>query len=714
MAKPALEDEIVLSPGTHVHAVDDDSGFLEESAGVRRIQGERLGAAVSEVLGALTVPRRVGDVLDGVRDLSRDQALTWLSDLLEAGLVRPGRPVAGTTVQLCGDETLTACARVALPAHARVSADGADLLLVIADSLYDARAEALARDCVRRGSAFLVAGADPGRGAFVTPVWRPGERLACYECVRTRLHANAPTGRTRWEYQQSLSRGGVSSGRGPVGVAGALGVAAVLAGVRAAAWLNDADGPQDDLIWIGDDLSAGHRPVLPVPTCSWCDQQQTGRERVEPGGLLAAVDDVAGIVHSATVRLAESGPRVHLGGSVAADNSLVRPSLRVTLNGGAGFTRSAALLSTAGESVERYAAGIWRREDLVVARYDDLDGPAVHPGEFALYSPEQYADPAFPYRPFTASDVVRWTRAHRLRDGAEVWVPASTVYLPYRRVREEDEFAPSISTGLAAGPGHIAAVLSGLQEVIERDALAISWLHRLPPRPVSPEVVAASPRVAEQLALGTSWTVDFHDLSLDLDLPVVAAVMRYRRDREDVLSFGSACRGDLTGAVEKAFLEAAQGLTYVRRLLRTFADWEAAPDFSDVDEFNKHAILYTRYPHLRERAGYLLHGPITRRPARLSVPAPEGDEALLDSAVRQLAGAGHEVYVVDLTTPDVAALGVRVVRVLVPGLQHLSGSHALRFLGGRRLNEMPLRLARSEGHESWSSRPDNSFPHPLP
>jgi bacteriocin biosynthesis cyclodehydratase domain-containing protein len=761
----APEDRLLIAPGTRVHVVDDDSGFLEEPAGVRRIQGERLRAAVTEVLGPLSAPRTVAEVLGGLSDLSQDEGLSWLGELLDAGLVHRPSADRTATVLLAGDPSLLACSRVAFgadvevierlrddsPEHPRPALPAADLTVVLAGSLFDRWAEQLAAACVELGRPFLVAAADPGRGAFVTPVWRPGESLACFDCVRIRLHANAPTGRTRWEYQRSLTDGdgdgtGDGDGVGSAGIppeqAARLGLAAALAGARAAQWLartsDAAAGSVDDLLWVDATLALSRRPVLPVPTCRWCrigsDHQSADPDgaaaRREPAGLEAAADEICGIVHSASVRTAETGPRVQLSGSVAADNSLIAPSLRVTLNGGAGFTRRSALLATLGETVERYAAGLFRRADLVLSSYAGLDEPAVAPEVFALYSPEQYGQPGFPYAPFTADTVVRWVRAVRQRDGAVVRVPASQVYLPYRRVRGEEEFAPCISTGMAAGPSMTAATLSGLQEVVERDALAISWLHRLPPRPVAEEAVAQSSDLRHALGRRSSWSVRFHDLSLDLDVPVIAAVMRYRHDREDILSFGSACRGDVTAAAEKAFLEAAQGLTYVRRLLRAHADWECAPDFSNVDDFNKHAILYTKYPTLRERAGYLVapgeaadaapDGPAAagRTPRPVDAPGPdagpETDHDRLTRIVQQLAALGYETYVVDLTTPDVAALGVRVVRVMVPGLQHLSGIHARRFLGGRRLLELPGQLLAADVGTSAGSCPDNPFPHPLP
>jgi thiazole/oxazole-forming peptide maturase SagD family component len=421
----------------------------------------------------------------------------------------------------------------------------------------------------------------------------------------------------------------------------------------------------------------------------------------------AAVDDRVGIVHAASVRPAEIGPDIHLAGSTSADFAVIRAPMRVTRNGGAGFTAADAMNATIGESLERYAAGFYRRAELRLAAWRDLDERAVIPATFGLFSTEQYRQPGFAFAPFADDTAVRWVPAERLDNGQSALLPASQVYLHYRRVPGEAAIGPSISTGLAAGPTAELATLSGLYEVIERDALAISWLRRLPPRPVPAEVLAATPTVARHLGRGSSWHVAFYDISLNLTPPVIVAVMEYVAGGERVMSFGSACRWSQHDAVEKAFLEAAQGLTYVRRLVARHQGWRAAPDFSNVDDFNKHAVLYTMHFELRERAGYLVD-PTTRaactRPARPPLPRPAPAEALAD-VIDGLAAAGFASYRVDLTTPDVARVGVRVVRTVVPGLQHLAGSHPLRYLGTPRLHSVLPGQGRP---------PDNPFPHPLP
>ena len=77
----------------------------------------------------------------------------------------------------------------------------------------------------------------------------------------------------------------------------------------------------------------------------------------------------------------------------------------------------------------------------------------------------------------------------------------------------------------------------------------------------------------------------------------------------------------------------------------------------------------------------------------------------------RIAATGHRPLLCELTTPDVAELGLTVVRAVVPGYHPLVCGHRHRALGGRRLWEVPQRL----GHPGISAqRNDNPLPHPYP
>ena len=73
---------------------------------------------------------------------------------------------------------------------------------------------------------------------------------------------------------------------------------------------------------------------------------------------------------------------------------------------------------------------------------------------------------------------------------------------------------------------------------------------------------------------------------------------------------------------------------------------------------------------------------------------------------------GFDVVVFDLTTPDVAQAGFKVMRTVIPGMQPLDIHHNLQHLGGRRLFDVPRQLGFTAQPSNASDL--NPYPHPFP
>ena len=147
---------------------------------------------------------------------------------------------------------------------------------------------------------------------------------------------------------------------------------------------------------------------------------------------------------------------------------------------GKGFTTRAAWISCVGEAVERYSAGRWSPDELVMATRAELPGDAVDPRDLVLYEPERYDD--LPYAPYADETRLAWLTGCSLTDASEIWVPAIAALMEFT-VGDSSEFLfPITSNGLAAGPTLQAAVTSAIFEVLERDAFMITWSNQLPAR----------------------------------------------------------------------------------------------------------------------------------------------------------------------------------------------------------------------------------------
>src|SRR6185436_18842884 len=109
--------------------------------------------------------------------------------------------------------------------------------------------------------------------------------------------------------------------------------------------------------------------------------------------------------------------------------------------------------------VERYSAAIYDVSELPLCPRTAAPFPCVAPEEFALYSAQQYEEPAFPWVPFQDTTPVRWARGVDAATGQPCYVPAAMVFMPYHFYCDTGEvpIVQPISTGLACHMGRARA-----------------------------------------------------------------------------------------------------------------------------------------------------------------------------------------------------------------------------------------------------------------
>jgi ribosomal protein S12 methylthiotransferase accessory factor len=284
---------------------------------------------------------------------------------------------------------------------------------------------------------------------------------------------------------------------------------------------------------------------------------------------------------------------------------------------------------------------------------------------------------------FGLSAAIPWTLAADWKTGAAVWVPYELVHADATvpRMRGAGVFIHS-TNGLASGNIRAEAMLHGLCEVIERDALALF-------EQAAPEMQAArrldlttiddpiATRLIERLAAAEIVPIAW-DATSDIGIATVRVALHDETSdpvtRPLPASLGAGCHPDRRVAFCRAVTEAAQGrLTGI------------AGSRDDIGR--------SRYRDSQSAvalAGYrqAAHDESGERPFG-GVPTHTCDSvtADLERVLAQLARAGLErVIFVDLGRPG---MPVSVVRVIVPGLEGPIDSPS--YVPGRRAR---ARLAR--------------------
>ena len=367
---------------------------------------------------------------------------------------------------------------------------------------------------------------------------------------------------------------------------------------------------------------------------------------------------------------------------------------------GSATTPEQARIAAISEVVERYAAmAPVQPHDIVNAPFREVSDIAIEPERFAQLSPPRGRE-----RSAFVDVPVEWVWGYSLSNNAAALVPAALVHLSRRRPPNAPDF-PGTS-GFASHSSLPHAVLAGLLEVLERDALAIAWRQRHPLHaidiPESDELAGMAPLFANTDAIPAAYLVPS-----DAPVPVVFATLTSDA-QYPFAATGAACRPSLASAVQKALLEAGQSMSWMRI--------RGASAQEPLDGPRARAAFYARRSgaarlHLElTRCATSAEGVQTNRQvASEAVFGSHGAISLLSSLVSQLREDGREVIVAELTPPDAGSAGFRVVRVLVPGALDACADPAQRTVGDERLDTVGVKL----GLPTLRYAEVNTLPFPL-
>ncbi|WP_409180100.1 YcaO-like family protein [Amycolatopsis sp. VS8301801F10] len=363
----------------------------------------------------------------------------------------------------------------------------------------------------------------------------------------------------------------------------------------------------------------------------------------------------------------------------------------------------AELLSVA-ESVERYSALAVRDEALVFASADELGPDAVAPAEWPRASAAEFAVPNCPLTEPDGTDRIRWVRAWSLTHARPRYVPARLVWLGLPPRCPAELFTLGNPSGSAAHTDYPRAVLAGLLEVVERDALMLAWLHRLrlPRLDVRPDDLPESLRPYLDRSRAAALETRVFDATTDFGVPVFFALQLADRDPLLAQLVCTTAGLDPAVAVAKAYRELA--------MLRVALQANAPADPAQVPADGVCGGAYrSGAPEARGQFDFLLRGPRPLRTlAELPVPSSDDPVRQLDWAVARLRARGAEALAVDITSVEARAAGAVVVKVLVPQAVPLSFGTGVRMLATPRLHTAPVAM-------NHPARAEAAFnPHPQP
>ena len=410
--------------------------------------------------------------------------------------------------------------------------------------------------------------------------------------------------------------------------------------------------------------------------------RERARSLVSPYGLVSQV-------HPLHANEADPPFHVHLGRtghSIHEGQITFEGDIGNTDGAGSGSDSTTAEFIAVMESLERYSSAMWDARSFLLESENNLQERLVSPNQFPRCSTAEL-DSGHVLRRYDPGVPIRWVRGWSLTSGHQVWVPAIAVYLHLPYLNDSERFIRSVSTGCAVHESMRKAVLNGLLEVVERDAIALTWLHELPlPRIAASEAGEFPPEALASWKSYRDYGIETHlfDATTDFGIPVIFALQISDQDDDIAQLVGAASALEPAEALTKVFREMAS----IRIALRAFlAQSTSIKIYPDVANVTGGAALMGQRAY-RDAFSFLLNSERETSPSRMPNLLELNDDPLREMIIRiRLAGA--EVIAVDITTDEARSVGARVVKVLVPEAVPLSFVHRERYLDTPRLISAP-------------------------
>ncbi|MCA1992314.1 MAG: TOMM precursor leader peptide-binding protein [Coleofasciculus sp. S288] len=399
------------------------------------------------------------------------------------------------------------------------------------------------------------------------------------------------------------------------------------------------------------------------------------------------ISPITGIV-SALVRISEPESNlihtymaVHNFGS-AADLKSLRHLLH---NKGAGKGKSDLQSRASGfcEALERYS-GLYQGDEIrIKSTYTQLEDRAIHPLSCLHFSEtqyqnretlnQQYSNIDWIPEPFDETKEIEWTPVWSLTQQTFKYLPTALCYYNYP-LPPDHLFGLANSNGSAAGNTLEEAILQGFMELVERDSVGIWWYNRIH-RPAVDLASFDDPYLVELQAYYRTQQREFWvlDLTADLGIPVFAAVSRRIDGGAEEILLGYGAHFDPKIALLRAVTEMNQPLTRLDQHNRGTGNTEGL-----INRWLTTATI--------QNQPYLVPDRRATPKAYIDYPQHWSDDLRDDVLVGVNIAKQHglETLVLEQTRPDI---GLKVVKVIVPGLRHFWP----RF-GLGRLYDVPVKM----------------------
>ena len=370
---------------------------------------------------------------------------------------------------------------------------------------------------------------------------------------------------------------------------------------------------------------------------------------------------------------------------------------------GAALNREKAIWAAIGEACERYAAFTYHVEETILATENELAPNALPLSSFIAFSEQQYNADDFKYVKPSPHTIINWTEGFNLINGDKVYLPAQLVWLGFPSCPPAQSLFPQVSTGLAAGQSMHHAIISGLCEVIERDAFTTHWLlKRTPPKIRLSDVMEMDPELKQLLQHSK---LDMHLLWMTTDIGIPCVLCVIKQPNNHGLGIGMSCNLVTIEAIKKAIVEALHCLNVIVDLKMRKVKATTKSQIFDFEDHIRYYLNKNNHPCL----SFLFDGEYIDKQVLKERSFNNTEEQVkLNQIVKRLHTRGYPSYYVDTSLAEFTHIGIYTVKSFVPALQPLHLGVGEEYLEPTRLTTIA---------QFWGMNLPTQFnlePHPFP
>ena len=351
---------------------------------------------------------------------------------------------------------------------------------------------------------------------------------------------------------------------------------------------------------------------------------------------------------------------------------------------GKGTTILQARVGCIAEALERYNCCYKGYEFEIESSYDNMNEKAVDPQQLLHFSQNQYQERLSlnPIRgplnqipkPYHSSINLHWTPTLSLMTNETHYVPSAYCFFDYP-YSEETQYFNTNSNGCASGNTMEEATFYAILELIERDAVAIWWYHRLK-RPSVDLQSFGNDSLKQFEQLGRNLVV--LDITTDVMIPSFVAIS-WQSDGKRII-FGAGAHLDAKIAIARAIAELKQVMSR--------ADTPQNQVLDKISPNEKEIVKWILTEEVNDHP-YLIPENICKKSEDYRYSS--GTEDFLKDILLcrdRLTSCNLEILLLNLTHPDSS---LYTVRAIIPTMRTWWSA-----LGPGRLFDVPVKLGWTE------------------